>query len=232
LLTHSNLIIVSGHYGVGKTSFCLNFSHAIRGAGKAVTLIDMDIVNPYFRSSDYSGAQKLQGIKTISPKFAGTTLENPSISGEVLSSIKSADENNVVIIDTGGDAEGIRAISRYSSDIKSHEYKMLYVINQKRLMTGSADEALEFMKEIELASSLKTNSIVNNTHLKQDTTIETAIVSMPFAIELSRISALPLEFVCVPKKSSPAELKKLKSDFAEVDFELLVMSDYTKTPWE
>ena len=51
--------VVVGHYGAGKTTFALNLALDAAAAGCAVTLADMDVVNPYFRSSEY--AELLEG---------------------------------------------------------------------------------------------------------------------------------------------------------------------------
>ena len=53
LLQLPNVVVVCSHYGVGKTNFTLNMALDAAAAGRAVTVIDLDIVNPYFRSSDY-----------------------------------------------------------------------------------------------------------------------------------------------------------------------------------
>ncbi|MDR3149571.1 MAG: P-loop NTPase, partial [Oscillospiraceae bacterium] len=47
------LTLITGHYGCGKTNFALNLACTLAERGKSVTLVDLDIVNPYFRSSDY-----------------------------------------------------------------------------------------------------------------------------------------------------------------------------------
>ena len=45
-------IIVCGHYGAGKTNLTVNLALLAAGAGERVTVVDMDIVNPYFRTAD------------------------------------------------------------------------------------------------------------------------------------------------------------------------------------
>ena len=49
------ITVVCGHYGSGKTNFSLNLAMdmAKKNSSKNITLVDLDIVNPYFRSSDY-----------------------------------------------------------------------------------------------------------------------------------------------------------------------------------
>lgn len=46
--------VICGHYGVGKTNLSINLASDCAGRGEDVTLIDLDVVNPYFRSADYS----------------------------------------------------------------------------------------------------------------------------------------------------------------------------------
>ena len=49
--------LVVGHYGVGKTNFSVNLAIDLAAEGNHVTLVDLDIVNPYFRASE----QRLPG---------------------------------------------------------------------------------------------------------------------------------------------------------------------------
>ena len=46
------LLIVTGHFGTGKTEFSVNLALALARAGEQVMLADLDFVNPYFRSRD------------------------------------------------------------------------------------------------------------------------------------------------------------------------------------
>ena len=52
--------LICGHYGTGKTNLSLNLALEAAKEGQKVTLVDMDLVNPYFRSSDY--AAQLQHV--------------------------------------------------------------------------------------------------------------------------------------------------------------------------
>ena len=44
------LTLVCGHYGTGKTNLSINLAVECARSGKDVVLVDLDIVNPYFRS--------------------------------------------------------------------------------------------------------------------------------------------------------------------------------------
>ncbi|MDR0514153.1 MAG: hypothetical protein LBG81_03205, partial [Coriobacteriaceae bacterium] len=149
------LTIVVGHYGVGKTNFSLNIALDAAQAGSTseeegqggrarearaesqggrarearAKLIDLDVVNPYFRSSDHRGLLERQGIQLISPCFAGSALDVPSLSAAIMPAIEAADAHCPVIIDAGGDDQGAVALGRFANQIARRPYAMLSVVN-------------------------------------------------------------------------------------------------------
>lgn len=90
-----HVVVIVGHYGVGKTNLALNLALDAREAGRKVVLADLDVVNPYFRSSDYGGILADAGVELIAPAFAGTTLDSPGITGKVLTAIEWAREGEL-----------------------------------------------------------------------------------------------------------------------------------------
>ena len=44
--------VVVGHYGAGKTNFSVNMAIDLAAGGARVTLIDLDVINPYFRATE------------------------------------------------------------------------------------------------------------------------------------------------------------------------------------
>ena len=47
------ITIITGHYGSGKTNLAVNLAVNASREGKAVAIVDLDIVNPYFRTADF-----------------------------------------------------------------------------------------------------------------------------------------------------------------------------------
>ena len=48
----SRVKAIVGHFGSGKTEIALNAAVYLREMGREVKLIDLDIVNPFFRSAE------------------------------------------------------------------------------------------------------------------------------------------------------------------------------------
>ena len=88
------VVVLTGHYGAGKTNLALNLAFDAAVAGFQVALADLDVVNPYFRSSDHAAALAQAGIELIAPAFAGTTLDSPGISGKVATAVQWAREGS------------------------------------------------------------------------------------------------------------------------------------------
>lgn len=69
--------------GSGRPIWPINLALDSRYAGWEVRVADLDIVNPYFRSSDYRRLLEDAGVQVIAPRYADTTLDAPAVSGQV-----------------------------------------------------------------------------------------------------------------------------------------------------
>ncbi len=186
------IIVVCGHYGVGKTNFSLNLALSLKGK---TALCDMDVVNPYFRSGDYAKLLKNRGIDVVAPVALGTTVDAPFISPKVKALF--CGDYDTVIFDAGGDDAGATALGQFSNDIKNAGYEMLYVINKYREQTTSPEAPVEILREIETASRLKATALCNNSHLCDETTSDIVRDALPFAEEVSKITGLPIKYTVI-----------------------------------
>ena len=192
------ITIITGHYGSGKTNLAVNLAMQARREGESVAIVDLDIVNPYFRTADFKTLFEENGIKLIAPDFANSNLDIPSIQFDLEQIAKSED---CLIIDVGGDDAGAVALGRYAEALSTYgdNVDMFYVINQRRYLTTTADEAISLMYEIENASRMKHTAIVNNTNHGNETTTEIIESSSEFASEISARTGLPIVFTTFPE---------------------------------
>ncbi|HEZ7985770.1 MAG TPA: cobalamin biosynthesis protein CobQ [Ruminococcus sp.] len=215
------ITIITGHYGSGKTNLSVNLAVRAAEEGKSAAVVDLDIVNPYFRTADFRQLFEEKGIKLIAPDFACSNLDIPSIQFDVEQLAASED---CLIIDVGGDDAGATALGRYAEALSKYgdSLEMLYVVNQRRYLTASPEEAVTLMYEIEAAARMRHTAIVNNTNLGCETTFDIVEGSRRFAESISRKTGLPIAFTVYPEQC--AEL----SDSSDV-FEAKI---YVKPIWD
>lgn len=186
------IIVVTGHFGAGKTNVAVNLALALQKEGKHVTLIDFDIVNPYFRAADDRALLEAAGIRTILPTYANTNVDIPVIPAEVASVF--ADPTTTAIFDVGGDDVGAAALGVYRGQISAAGYDMLYVCNQYRPLTADPADAAALMQDIHARSGLTCTAIVNNSNLGAETTPEAVADSFAWAEQVAAACALPICF--------------------------------------
>lgn len=206
------ITLFAGHYGSGKTNIAVNFARHLASQGKAVTLADMDIVNPYYRSKDSAAELEAAGVKVIASAYANTNVDVPALPQEMYS--VTEDTSRHAVLDVGGDDRGALALGRYAPAILAeNDYHMIYVFNTSRPLSRTAEMALEIMREIETAGGIPFTAIVNNTNLGKETSWETVASSMEEARKLSQISGLPLLFTAVEKSVLPINERENEAFF-------------------
>ena len=195
-LKFKRVSVFAGHYGSGKTNIAINYALMLKGEGKNVTLADLDIVNPYFRSKDSEKMLEEKGVRLISSEFANSNVDLPSLPADTYSII---DNHEVfAVLDVGGDDRGALALGRYVPSIKEeNDYDMFFVINKYRPLTKTPELTIEVMQEIEQAAGIKFTAIVNNSNLGRETTAEDVEASIGYAEEVSRLAGIPVAFTTV-----------------------------------
>jgi len=198
-MEHKRVTVFVGHYGSGKTNIAVAYAKYLNSLGKKVTIADMDIVNPYFRTKDSQGELKRLGIELISSEFANSNVDLPALPSELYGAVEQRER--YAVLDIGGDDRGAYALGRFAPYIKEeNDYEVVFVANKYRPLTKTPEEALEVMKEIEGAGGLRVTAIVNNSNLGEMTDAETVLSSQKYAEKLSELSGLPVKFTSVKKE--------------------------------
>ena len=167
------LNIFCGHYGSGKTEVSLNFAVKLANEGKKVSIVDMDIVNPYFRTADAKRILEEHGIELIASEFANSNLDIPTVPQEVKKCFY--DTEREIVFDVGGDDDGAYALGQFNSFFQNEGYNMHFVVNTKRPLCSNSDELFEMARNIERASRLKFTDISNNTNVGKLTDSDTLL---------------------------------------------------------
>jgi hypothetical protein len=203
------ITVFMGHYGSGKTFIAVNYAVAIAKKGLPVSIYDLDIVNPYFRTVDAENALKEAGVELVVSPYAETNVDIPAMNAKSYQMI--ADKSRFAVADIGGDDRGALALGRFREGIISEgNYDALFVLNKYRPETRDIDGALAVMEEIERASGIKFTGIVNNANLGIETTAQNILDGYEFAERLSLKTGLHIAFTAVRKDLVSDELKNIK----------------------
>lgn len=206
--------IICGHYGSGKTEFAINLALKKKKEGKNVTICDLDIVNPYFRTSDVKKFLSEKGINVVSSEFASSNVDIPVLPSEILSVF--ADDSIEAIFDVGGDDDGAVALGGFFNYIKNQKYKMFFVINAMRPMTANVCDICELAEKIEITSRIKITDIVNNTNLAYLTEVNHILQSVDLIEKCAAKMSVPVTYI-----SGKSEiLKKLPEVYKDKLFTL------------
>lgn len=222
------ITVVVGHYGAGKTNFSVNLALDLAAEGRKVVLVDLDVVNPYFRATEQRKALEQGGVRLVAPVFAeaGTSLDVPSLSGQIIPALQGAGEGagegTIVIVDAGGDDVGATALGRFAHVVRAGDYAMLYVANRNRNLVQEPADAVDNLREIEAACHLRTTAMVSNAHLKAETTAEVVERGRAYAQEVACLAGVPMVATCAPHDLT--ELSNFES--------LYRINIYVRTPWE
>ncbi len=188
--------LFAGHYGSGKTNVAINYALRIKEMGENVTIADLDIVNPYFRTKDSMADLDAAGIPLICSEYAGSNVDFPALPGDVYSLFDNREQ--YAVLDIGGDDRGAYALGRYREAIlKEDNFDMLLVINKYRPLTKTPELCYQVVKEIEEAAGIPFTGIVNNSNIGDETTWDDVVKSFPYAEEVSRLTGLPIVMTTV-----------------------------------
>ena len=196
---NKRVLLLCGHYGSGKTNIAVNLAQAIKREHPTVTLADLDIVNPYFRSKDSAAELDEAGIRLICSNYANSNVDIPSLPPDLYA--LTDDRSMRAIIDVGGDDRGALVLGRLAPSIlEENDYEMLMVINCYRPLTRDAASTVEVMREIECAGGIRFTALVNNSNLGVETTAEDVLASMRYADEVAAMSGLPVVMTTADEK--------------------------------
>ena len=199
LTNQKRITILCGHYGTGKTNVAVNLALAMAKTSEKVTVADLDIVNPYFRTLDSAAAFDEAGIRLICSRFANSNVDIPSLPPDLYAI--TDDKSHRVVIDVGGDDSGAMVLGRLAPAITAEDsYAMYLVVNRYRPMTPDVPSTIEVLREIEAASKLRFSGIVNNSNIGAETTAQDVLDSMAYANALAQAADLPLVATTVDER--------------------------------
>jgi hypothetical protein len=218
------ITVLVGHFGSGKTEIALNFALNTAVNSSRVTLVDLDVVKPYFRSRAARAILQQAGIELLAPEGEYHHADLPILIPAIRDAFR--DETRRVILDVGGDGTGARALGAISDVVPEEDSERILVLNFRRPFTQNVDEAVEMVRTIEAVSQMSITGLVSNTHLMAETTRSIIQEGYDQAAQTAERLDLPLLAVAVDEAAA-ADL-----DGTVFDCPIMVLRRIVRPPFE
>ncbi len=192
--------VLIGNYGSGKSELALNFAFKAAETGRT-ELLDLDMVNTYFRLTERGNMTRMKEIRLVSPNYACSGVETLSLPAEVASAF--AMDWDTVVFDVGGDAVGSTALGRYHQDFMELEegsLEVLNVINTRRPLAGTVEKIVRLQEDMQRHSRLTITGMINNTNLATATTPADLRDGYEIIKQVSEITGVPVKYTSGKKE--------------------------------
>jgi len=190
--------VVVGAFGSGKTEVAANAALAAARRGEAVTLVDLDVVKPYFRSQSLRGPLARHGVQVAAPQADHPFPEVRRALAEAAGLLLAGQPK--LVVDVGGDPVGSLALGALAPELPLAEVEQLLVLNFARPQTETVEQAAALARAIQGAARLPLTGLVANTHLLGETTPALVRRGLRLAEETGALLGLPLAFAAVEER--------------------------------
>jgi hypothetical protein len=216
--------IFTGRFGTGKTEVAINYALALAELDGSVTLTDMDVVTPYFRTRDMTERLKPRGVEVVSPADFARDIHLPAVSARIWGTLQS--EDGFTVMDVGGDSQGARAIGQFKALFERSGYVMYLVVNPYRPFNATVERIAQTVADIEANTRLETGALVSNPNLIADTTLQIVKAGHRLVEQAGEELGLPIAFLCVEERLLEGGVEDLCAQ------PILPLARHFLPPWE
>ncbi|MFR4400791.1 MAG: ATP-binding protein [Peptococcus niger] len=185
--------LISGHYGSGKTEFALNYALYLRRRYPKVAIVDLDIVNLYFRSREYEDMLNEHDIQLYGSSIKGTQVDIPALAANIQTPLQ--DPACQVIVDLGGNPVGARVLGYYRDVLEGRNAELLFIVNRHRPETESLELTEVFMQDIARLARMPVSALVNTTHLLKETSVEDVLYGQELCEAIRDKYGIPIRYI-------------------------------------
>ncbi|MDR1701614.1 MAG: hypothetical protein LBR56_02430 [Sporomusaceae bacterium] len=176
-----------GEYASGKSENAINRAIHLKKQGLAVTLADLDTVEPCYTLRPVKEELEAQGIDVV----AWATRDTLGL-GEAGNVIQGAmrwvlRRQKNVVLDVGYGVHGANIFNLVEGAFENPYLKIIAVINMSRPFTNTVDNILDYV-----ATLGRVDAFLNNTHLAEETTAEVVERGARGVTEAARKLNLPV----------------------------------------
>ncbi|MBT9167685.1 MAG: hypothetical protein DDT19_01025 [Syntrophomonadaceae bacterium] len=183
-----------GEYASGKSEVSINRALSLLGGELPVTLVDLDLVEPFYTLRPLKRELKTMGLDVI----AWDTKDVLGF-GETGSLLQpqmrwALQRESHVIFDVGYGVSGSRVFNLLEGFATS-ELKVLAVLNVSRPMTANLEDIVEYLQGFE-----QLDGLVNNTHLGDETDLATIYHGVELGAAVAEVMGIPVIATAVEER--------------------------------
>lgn len=221
-----------GGTGAGKTELALNLSVYKARRYQNSTLIDFDIVNPFFRVRKLREEIEKHNVSVICPMARVVSGDIPALPAAAWGAVENL--SLPIVCDVGGGEPGLRPLARMSELAAARGANVFFVINPYRPGFAQPDEMTTNFHHMCGLSAMKATHIVANPNIGSETSCEIFTDGLRRVREFADSIGLPLAFA-VAAENVAVELATRAADlpdFVELaGLPLFVLERYWSVPW-
>ena len=187
--------VLIGNYGSGKSELALNFAMQAAARGDRTELLDLDMVNTYFRLTERGKKVEQKEIRLVSPNFACSGIETLSLPAEVSSAFVL--DWDTAIFDVGGDDVGATALGRYHRDFMALEpgaLEVLNVVNIRRPLASTVEKIHRLQEGMQTHARLQITGMINNTNLSTMTSADDLWDGYELLRQVVELTGIPVAY--------------------------------------
>lgn len=179
-----------GEYASGKSEISINRALELREIGHVVTLVDLDVVEPFYTLRPLMSllTKKDLHVITMTDSFGlGETgaMLNPKARWALR-------HEGDIIMDIGYGVHGAGILNLVEGASTSSELQILAVLNFMRPMTSSQERIINYLRNLG-----RIDGIIANTHLAEQTSLEIVKHGYDEILAVSRKINIPIKYVTV-----------------------------------
>ena len=184
-----------GEYASGKSEVAVNRAVDLKKEGRYVTLVDLDLVEPFYALRPIKRQLTETGIYVV----AWETSETMGL-GEAGSLIKPEmrwvlRRPGDIILDIGYGVEGAKVLNLIEGAADNKNLQVFVVLNIGRPMTDNVKDIVEYVKELGIVHGL-----INNSHLGDDTSVDFVQLGAKVITEAALVLGLPVIATYIDRK--------------------------------
>ncbi len=221
-----------GGAGAGKTELALNLSVYKAGRYGSSTLIDLDIVNPFFRVRRLREEVGARGVAVICPEKRVVSGDIPALPAAAWGALETADKP--VVCDIGGGEQGLRPLGRLKEIAVARHANVFFVINPFRPGFSNADELAANFRHMCGLSAMQVTHLVANPNLSGETSA--ALFNEGLALVRDFAGKAGVNFGFAVAAAELAADLGIKTDglpgfYSAGDLTVFVLERYWSIPW-